>query len=304
MNVAPSEVASQLLLDAITMSANGLAVLNADNTILFHNATFADMFKLVEPSMVGRHFDEIMTWAYVNRKSANIECNSLQEWLDHVHNMQRSSQHRQFEVDLMDGRWLLISEQTHASGALIILCSDITQQKNTELALIEAKAELQLLALTDDLTGLANRRSFMQYLEREINRSRRNHHPLCLAVLDIDFFKNINDNFGHPVGDKILMHFSQFLQTHFRTSDFVGRLGGEEFAILLPETKIDDALQVVERAIKSLTNEKLSDIQYSFSAGLASFPDDLSIDSNWLLTQADKALYIAKKNRQRQSRCI
>lgn len=294
MNIVPSEVASQLLLDAITMSANGLAVLNTENTILFHNTTFADMFKLAEESMVGRHFDEIMTWAYINRKSLNIEYNSLQEWLDHVHIMQRLSKHHQFEVDLTDGRWLLISEQTHTSGALIVLCSDITQQKHTELALIEAKAELQLLALTDDLTGLASRRSFMQYLEREINRSRRNHHPLCLAVLDIDFFKSINDNFGHPVGDKILMHFAQFLQIHFRVSDFVGRLSGEEFAILLPETKIDDALQVVERAIKSLTNEKLSDIQYSFSAGLASFPDDLSIDSNWLLTHADKALYIAK----------
>ena len=296
MNMVPSEVASQVLLDAITMSANGLAVLSADNTILFHNTTFAEMFKLVETSMVGRHFDEVLSWAYINRKSLNIEFNSLQEWLNYVHKMQRSNQYRQFEVDLTDGRWLLISEQTHTNGALIILCSDITKQKQTELALRDAQVELQRLALTDELTGLANRRYFMQQLEREINRSRRNHHPLCMAMLDIDFFKSINDNFGHAIGDKILMHFSQFLQTHFRASDVVGRLGGEEFAILLPETKIDDALQVVERAINSLTNEKLSDIQYSFSAGLASFPDDLTIDSNWLLTQADKALHSAKSS--------
>lgn len=113
-------------------------------------------------------------------------------------------------------------------------------------------------------------------------------------MLDIDFFKSINDNFGHPIGDKILMHFSQFLQTHFRASDVVGRLGGEEFAILLPDTSINDALQVVERAIKSLTSETSSDIQYSFSAGLASFPNDITLDSNWLLTQADRALYNAK----------
>jgi len=294
MNLVPSEVASQVLLDAITMSANGLAVLNPDNTILFHNSTFAEMFKFVEKTMVGRHFDEVMTWAYINRKSLNIEFNSLQEWLNYVHKMQRSNQYRQFEVDLVDGRWLLISEQTHANGSLIILCSDITKQKQTELALRDAQAELQRLALTDELTGLANRRYFMQQLEREINRSRRNHHPLCLAMLDIDFFKSINDNFGHPIGDKILMHFSQFLQTHFRASDVVGRLGGEEFAILLPDTSINDALQVVERAIKSLTSEASSDIQYSFSAGLASFPNDITLDSNWLLTQADRALYNAK----------
>ncbi len=294
MNIAPSEVASQLLLDAITMSANGLAVLNADNTILFHNTTFADMFKFVEKPMVGRHFDEVMSWAYVNRKSLNIEFSSLQEWLDYVHKMQRSSQYRHFEVDLTDGRWLLISEQTHANGALIILCTDITRQKQTELALRNAQAELQQLALTDELTGLANRRHFMQQLEREINRSRRNHHPLCLAILDIDFFKKINDTFGHPIGDKILIHFAQFLQTHFRTSDFAGRIGGEEFAILFPETHIEDAAKVVTRAINSLTNEELSDIQYSFSAGIASFPNELTIDSNWLLTQADKALYLAK----------
>jgi diguanylate cyclase (GGDEF)-like protein len=294
MNIVPPEVDRQLLLDAFTMSTNGLAVLNADNTILFHNTTFIDMFKLTESPMIGRHFNEIMTWMYINRRSMNSEFPSLQEWLDYLHNMQGSPHYRQFEVELTDGRWLLIAEQTHVDGATIILCSDITQQKNTELSLRDAQAELQLLAQTDELTGLANRRYFMQHLEREINRSRRHHHPLCLAMLDIDFFKNINDDFGHLIGDKILMHFAQFLQTHFRASDFVGRLGGEEFAILLPETKVEDAFQVIDRAIKSVSNEKLSDIQYSFSAGLATFPDDLTIDSNWLLARANKALHIAK----------
>lgn len=168
MNLVPSEVASQVLLDAITMSANGLAVLNPDNTILFHNSTFAEMFKFVEKTMVGRHFDEVMTWAYINRKSLNIEFNSLQEWLNYVHKMQRSNQYRQFEVDLVDGRWLLISEQTHANGSLIILCSDITKQKQTELALRDAQAELQRLALTDELTGLANRRYFCSNLNGKL----------------------------------------------------------------------------------------------------------------------------------------
>jgi len=292
--MVPSEVASLVLLDAIAMSGTGLVVLNTDNTILFYNTTFAEMFKSTEKSMAGKHFDEVLNWVCNHLKGPNIEFNSLKEWLHDVHKMQRSNQHRQFDLELTDGRQLSISAQNHVNGNFIILCSDNTKQKNTELALRDAQIELQRLAFTDDLTGLANRRYFMQQLEREINRSRRNHHPLCLAMLDIDFFKSINDNFGNAIGEKILMHFSQFLQTHFRASDIVGRLGGEEFAILLPDTTSDDAFQVMDRAIHSLTNENLSDIQYSFSAGLASFPDDLTIDSSWLLTQANKALQIAK----------
>ncbi|GGY72139.1 hypothetical protein GCM10011613_16370 [Cellvibrio zantedeschiae] len=287
MTQIPPEVSSQLLLDSITANAIGLVVLNSDNKILFHNGIFAELLQFEEISLVGQNFDEAITWVYNHRKNSNTESNSLQKWLSHA------NENLQFDTEL-DGRWLSIAKQTHANGLITLLCSDITQQKNAELSLRDTKAEIEVLALTDELTGLANRRYFIRHLEREINRSRRNHHPLCLAILDIDFFKNINDTFGHAVGDKMLMHFSQFLQTHFRASDFVGRLGDAEFAIILPETKIDDALQVVERAINSLTNEELSDIQYSFSAGIASFPGELTIDSNWLLTQADKALHIAK----------
>jgi diguanylate cyclase (GGDEF)-like protein len=294
VSITPTELASQLILDAIIKSDNGLAVLDKNNIFLFYNTAFAGMFNLVDDYLVGKHFDELLTWEYHNRQGLTLKWDTLEKWLSYVNSSQRSSQYRHFEVDLRDGRWLLLSEQAHSSGALIVICTDISQQKITEAALRNAQAELQVLALTDELTGLANRRHFMQQLDLEIKRTNRNKKPLCLAMLDIDFFKKINDNHGHPMGDKILKHFSDFLIAHIRACDFAGRVGGEEFAILLPETEIVDAQRIIERIIKNMANEKIGEIRYTFSAGLMNFPHHINPDKNWILSRADKALYIAK----------
>lgn len=290
---------ADLLMRDIAHSENGIAVLDPHNVFLFHNQAFAQMFGLGEHSMTGRSYDDMMTWIFNQGTGPRIEAASLQEWLDYVHSRQRSARFRSFEVDLIDGRWLLLSEQVHDGGEMVILCSDITRQKKIELDLKQAHAELERQAMTDHLTGIPNRRYFLQQLELEIARARRYRHPMCVAMLDLDHFKKINDRYGHPAGDAVLCHFTAFLRGHLRSADMVGRVGGEEFAVMFPETRLDDALFVLRRVVDLMAQETVEAVapgfRYTFSGGIAAADGVATVACNWLLGSADQALYKAKE---------
>ncbi|MGW8391602.1 GGDEF domain-containing protein [Pseudoduganella sp. HUAS MS19] len=161
----------------------------------------------------------------------------------------------------------------------------------------ERTAELTLQASTDSMTGIANRRHLMERGNDEIERARRYHLPLALLLLDIDHFKQINDRFGHPAGDKLLQVIAQACQTNARNVDLPGRLGGEEFALLMPETSAVAARLAAERlrrAIAAITPE-LSGVPHQVTAsfGVAALRShDASMEG--LLVRADAALYRAK----------
>jgi diguanylate cyclase (GGDEF)-like protein len=158
---------------------------------------------------------------------------------------------------------------------------------------------VQRQALTDDLTGLVNRRGFGGALEAAVEQARRFGEPLALILADIDDFKRINDLFGHPVGDEVLRSFSELLRAHVRDVDVPSRIGGEEFAILLPGTDAGEAATVAERMRQSLSTftVPVSDgraVHMTSSFGIAelgtsAMPDDL-------LRAADEALYRAKSD--------
>lgn len=159
------------------------------------------------------------------------------------------------------------------------------------------------MSMRDDLTGAYNRRYFNERLEEEINRSGRNHRTFSIAVMDIDFFKRINDTYGHQVGDYILVQLVRFIQTRLRKSDFVARLGGEEFVLLLPETPGANAFSLLERLRLQLMDTffpyrdpvtgEYKDLHITVSSGIATCPDDAKSGVT-LLELADKALYAAK----------
>lgn len=174
-------------------------------------------------------------------------------------------------------------------GAEIVF-QDITQRKRLE-------AELTRLASTDALTGIANRRHFIAQLEKEIARIQRVAEPAAVLMLDLDHFKKINDNHGHATGDAVLQAFARGAQSDLRKIDLIGRLGGEEFAILLPETGLDAALRLAERLrqhIETMTVACNDDmIQITVSIGLTTMTRaDISADA--ILARADQALYQAK----------
>jgi diguanylate cyclase (GGDEF)-like protein len=163
------------------------------------------------------------------------------------------------------------------------------------IALDNAKtvAELERLAGTDDLTGLANRRTFHESLSRFAAMARRHQTPLSLLVLDIDNFKEINDTRGHEYGDEALRMFASALRTRVRASDLVARIGGDEFAILLPQTTHDDAASLA-RDVAAHLRGPLMPFPLEVSIGAASC-SGASCDG--LLSQADQALYAQKSAR-------
>lgn len=189
-----------------------------------------------------------------------------------------------------------------ADGALIgvgSLNTDITERKQMEAALRTSEQEMRLLAATDPLTGTRNRRSFFEIGNGELARSRRYNRALTLLMMDIDHFKNFNDTYGHAAGDVVLKAFADECMRTLREQDTLGRLGGEEFGVVLPEIDVDTAVVIAERLRQNLMDlETVVDdkaLKFTVSIGVgACGPSDKTIDA--ALNEADGALYRAKQS--------
>jgi len=153
----------------------------------------------------------------------------------------------------------------------------------------------QAAALTDTLTGALNRRGFDQAHEREAARSRRSGRPLALALIDLDDFKHLNDTLGHQAGDEALVHLVRILRSALRPSDILGRYGGEEFIVMLPDTRLDEAVTALSRFQRQLADCRVAGIgiALTFSAGVVvQVPDESLLES---IARADAATYAAKR---------
>ncbi|MBI5637419.1 MAG: diguanylate cyclase [Nitrospinae bacterium] len=164
-------------------------------------------------------------------------------------------------------------------------------------AMLMRASRYRMEAYTDSLTGLNNRRYFDKKLSEMVSHSHRYKKNFCVAMLDIDFFKDFNDKFGHLVGDQVLIHLGKFLKAGLRDSDFSCRYGGEEFVILLPDTQKESAFHLVDRLRKKFAETALphegSSYQVTFSIGLAEYPADADT-AREMIKCADDALYESK----------
>lgn len=169
---------------------------------------------------------------------------------------------------------------------------DITALKNLQ-------DELLTLSITDELTRIANRRHFMQIAAMEAKRTFRYGHPMSVIIFDIDHFKVVNDTYGHPAGDQVLRQMAQLAQHDLRDSDLLGRLGGEEFGIVLLETGLEEGVKAAERLRRKIADHVFvaddDKITCTISLGVAAFVPGVDDLESWL-KRADKALYLAKDN--------
>ncbi|WP_441277689.1 diguanylate cyclase [Tardiphaga sp. 172_B4_N1_3] len=171
---------------------------------------------------------------------------------------------------------------------------ELLYRRSNDLA--AANARIEELAQLDELTGALNRRYIMKCLNDEIAKAQRNATTCCIAIIDLDHFKKINDHFGHPVGDEVLRAFAISVFANIRTIDRFGRQGGEEFLLILPDTDIDLAIQTLDRLRGLITELNWSaiaqDLTLTISAGISAIrPNDTPED---ILARADLALYRAK----------
>jgi diguanylate cyclase (GGDEF)-like protein len=170
--------------------------------------------------------------------------------------------------------------------------------------LLTTNKRLELLSITDGLTKLHNHRHFQDELSRAFEESARYERPLSLAMIDIDFFKKVNDTYGHAVGDEVLQCVSKLFRESIRTTDLAARYGGEEFVVMMPETALSDAFTFAEK-IRTLVEStpiptQAGPVSATVSVGVSSVPHSRIHSSQELVVSADKALYRAKRNGRNQ----
>ncbi|MEQ8483156.1 MAG: diguanylate cyclase [Pseudomonadales bacterium] len=192
-----------------------------------------------------------------------------------------------------------LEPEAPGAGQTVLVLRDITERLEAEGALRQVKQEMERLAHTDALTGLHNRRYFLRRMNEESERVKRHGHALSVLLLDLDHFKEINDTHGHDAGDRMLEQIARVIEASKRDSDVAARLGGEEFALLLPETSVDGALRLAERlrvliADTTISTVAAASVGLTTSIGVATVsPSTPSAAA--LLQRADRALYEAKR---------
>lgn len=196
---------------------------------------------------------------------------------------------------------LTISPLSGSTGQVEKVCLmvyDVTDIATGKRALERANEQLAKLSMTDRLTGLLNRGTWENLVDAEFERFRRYGQATSLVMFDIDFFKRVNDNHGHLAGDEVIKHTAATAKSNLRQSDSIGRYGGEEFGIILPETDAEGARIICERIRESIEQSivqtSVAPIQYTVSVGISQLTGSPENHMTWM-QQADEALYTAKK---------
>ncbi len=263
------------------------------------NPSFEKVSGMPRESLIGKRAKEVLQ-------------GSDDDWLEQFGSVALTGQPKRFEkFSQKTCRWFATDSYSPSPGKFAVVTQEITERKQMEIALTKANAELREQydeitklqeklreqAVRDPLTGLHNRRYLDETLNRELSRAKRENSQLCIILIDLDFFKKVNDTYGHLAGDEVLKGFAHILRDHSRQGDVACRYGGEEFMLMLPNMPTEVA---VERA--NLIREKFAATKISFgetqigttlSLGIAVFPmhGDTPAD---LTNNADQALYIAK----------
>ncbi|AGS24808.1 GGDEF domain-containing protein [Rhizobium etli] len=270
-----------------------MAVYDGDDRLRYANSAFRSAY-FIEP-------EETPLWPDLMRRNFDlgrgtvIRTNDFEEWLRSTQSRRGKIGYRAFETDLADGRWLWMTEAVQSNGWMLCIASDITRLKVHGRTVRQDRDQAIKASYTDELTGVANRRFVMARVEDMLEAARHGSSG-CLAVFDIDNFKRINDRLGHHAGDLVLRDFAHRIHQNVRRNDCFGRVGGEEFLLVMPATGPEDALAMVERMLTVIRFSRplpdSPDFSYTCSAGIAACVPTDSVSE--LYRRADQALYDAK----------
>ncbi len=289
----PADAAEQLLRQ-LDRSHIALGLFDPQERLVYANRAFREVH------CHGLHgqptWDDIMRTAHRRGKGLLIDSDDIDGWIDNVRQRYRQQPRRVFESDLTDGRWMRVTEETAPDGWQLCLCSDVTSLMVNEAELRRARAAALVASITDPLTGLPNRRHVFDRLGALMTEAFELRLPLTVVVIDLDMFKQINDAHGHGTGDTVLVAFAQRLGATLRPRDLLGRIGGEEFLLLLMNTGRAGAERVLGQARAALQTGTLVPqvpaLKLGFSAGVTEAqPGD---SSSVLWQRADRGLYAAK----------
>jgi len=290
---APQEMPTALL-QAQQATPVLIALFDRDDMLQWANPAFRQAYGLSD----GQH----ITWSDLMLQSkrlgvgALIHTDDMDQWLASVRSRRGKQAFRAFEADLCDGRWIWMTETLTPDGSMLCVACDITHLRHDERLLRQELSVAQRAAMTDVLTGISNRTHILAQLEEHLERARCQRISCGLVLLDLDHFKRINDNYGHAAGDTVLRHFAQLLSHTLRREDSFGRVGGEEFLLLLPNTCAESLPTFMERLLGMLPLQRPldehPDFFYTCSAGITLIhPEDTATTA---LQRADEALYAAK----------
>ena len=275
---------------------NLISIFDENDKLVYANQSYMDSFGL--DTYAGMTWSDVMIHAYQHQKGTNIETNDIVAWVQDKKNRRGKDTFRTFELDFVDGRWILLTQQLTADNFLVCIAVDVSNFRAEERDLRISRDLALRESLTDSLTKVSNRRHIFSILESSINQLVHSEQRSFLAILDIDFFKKINDSLGHPFGDLVLQSFAKAISEHIKRSDSVGRVGGEEFIVLLKCANIAQAQQAIQRVLDTVQtpvmDSDLGKFTYSFSAGITPL---LTTDSpNQAYDRADKLLLQAKSD--------
>ena len=282
--------------DIIENCADAIVVFNEDQTIRFVNRAAEAMFGWPGEASIGMPLGALIPERF--RETHMALANGFAASGDHARFMlDRNatifglrSDGTEFPVSVS-----ILKSRDDAGLALVAIVRDITAQKSLE-------QELEKLAGTDPLTGINNRRSFIARAEEECARAVRYGNSMALAMIDIDRFKDVNDKYGHAMGDQVLCEVVRIFREGIRKPDIFGRWGGEEFALLLPETNEQSALVLLQRLRYDVADNRFNPqdsltvpLHFTVSIGVAGFrPREETLEE--LINRADQGLYSAKQS--------
>lgn len=262
-------------------SLDGMMILESGLRLIDYNKAAKDFFKELNISLDNYPIEHLL-----NREPELLEI--FKSETTREFSLVIGGEERYFEI----GAVPLVNPHDRKMGMLKSI-RDITEKKMVQ-------ERLTILATTDSLSGLYNRTEFMKLAQRKYSWAKRRKEELSLLMMDIDFFKTINDTFGHAAGDEVIREMGNLIMTSFRKTDIAGRLGGEEFAVLLKNTSLNDAKKAAEKFRETVSRKKViyekQEINFTVSIGVAATYDDIGNNSNIenILKQADDALYKAK----------